>query len=77
MQFPTKEVRDFQQQLKEIEANFEGGSGLKPTDRSIEDQYAERLQLIRNDTDPSPEGRKIVETLLARCIIWAELVAQR
>ncbi|KAK0256759.1 hypothetical protein LTS16_000277 [Friedmanniomyces endolithicus] len=69
--FPVKEVNDFEQQLLEIQSQLHG-SRDSHEGKSAEQVYAERLQQL--SLHESTDGPTVVHGLLARCLLWVEII---
>ena len=76
--FPTQEVLDFQKQLRDIEANLSWHpTVLKPSELSAEEQYVDKLRHLSYDAANTMPGKEIVVDLLARCLLWTEIMLHR
>ncbi|KAK5167898.1 hypothetical protein LTR04_007006 [Oleoguttula sp. CCFEE 6159] len=74
--YPASEVKAFEDQLKEIQAGLQ--DVVAPVgDRSAEDQYADKLREMKLDENHVPEGKKLVLDLLARCLLWVQIVQEK
>ncbi|KAK0947304.1 hypothetical protein LTR48_002872 [Friedmanniomyces endolithicus] len=69
--FPVKEVHDFEEQLLEIQSQLHG-SRDSHEGKSAEQVYAERLQQL--SLHESADGPTVVHALLARCLLWVEII---
>ncbi|TKA79140.1 hypothetical protein B0A49_01322 [Cryomyces minteri] len=74
--YPASEVKAFEDQLKEIQAGLQ--DVVAPVgDRSAEEQYADKLREMKLDENHVPEGKKLVLDLLARCLLWVQIVREK
>ncbi|KAK0776253.1 hypothetical protein LTR75_016315 [Friedmanniomyces endolithicus] len=71
IEFPVKEVHDFEEQLLEIQSQLHG-SRDSHEGKSAEQVYAERLQQL--SLHESTDGPTVVHALLARCLLWVEII---
>ncbi|OQO05270.1 hypothetical protein B0A48_09037 [Cryoendolithus antarcticus] len=74
--YPEQEVKEFEAQLLEIQ------DGLHETrdshvGQSAEEVYADRLAAIRLTEGGAREGDVVVKSLLARCLLWCEIVQEK
>ncbi|OCK81138.1 hypothetical protein K432DRAFT_381573 [Lepidopterella palustris CBS 459.81] len=79
--FPTAEVDDLLEQLKEAQASL-AAYGISPYDStgSIEEKLAEmteKLKISIDHPEPAPEAKSLIETLLQRCFLWVELIKRK
>ncbi|OCK99166.1 uncharacterized protein K441DRAFT_703136 [Cenococcum geophilum 1.58] len=79
--FPTAEVNDFLEQLKELQASL-GAYGIAAYESSgtMEEQIAEmteKLKISINHPTPAPEAKNLIETLLQRCFLWVEIIKKK
>ncbi|SMQ55801.1 unnamed protein product [Zymoseptoria tritici ST99CH_1A5] len=74
--FPSKEVKEYEDQLHEIQTELHADA---PTHegKSAEDVYAERLALIQLADNVEEDGTTVAKSLLARCLLWAEIIQTR
>ena len=78
------EVKHFQSRLLEIQARTQD-TPIKlvseEDQRSAEDRYAAKLRQMQAEHDAAgstpPSGEKVVSDLLARCLIWADVIQQK
>jgi hypothetical protein len=75
MQFPKDEVEDYQRQLLEIAENLRTCGACKETNATLMERYAQMLMETVQEPNPTPE--KLVTDLLARCLLWADIVKER
>lgn len=80
-QFPTAEVNDFLEQLKELQASL-AAYGVVAYDSSgtMEEQIAEMTEKLKISIDhptPAPEAKNLIETLLQRCFLWVEVIKKK
>ncbi|KAI9652743.1 MAG: hypothetical protein M1821_007817 [Bathelium mastoideum] len=82
--FPISDVKQFHSRLLEIAAQTQDTLTTpipEKDERSAEDRYADKLRQLQAEHDAAgnvaPEGRKVVSDLLARCLIWADVVEQK
>lgn len=65
-------------QLKEIEANLEGHPIILPeSDKPAVEQYIAKLRNMSYDVNAIPSGNEIVIDLLARCMLWSDILLTR
>jgi hypothetical protein len=57
---------------KELHADLDLHPG-----RTAEEVYAERIRTITEAMNPNQDGRTVVKGLLARCLLWVEIVEQK
>ncbi|TKA73105.1 hypothetical protein B0A55_04842 [Friedmanniomyces simplex] len=69
--FPAKEVKDFEQQLLDIQDQLHE-SRDSHEGKSAEQVYAERLHQL--SLHESADGPTVVRALLARCLLWVEII---
>jgi len=79
--FPTAEVNDFLEQLKELQASL-AAYGIAAYDSSgtMEEQIAEMTEKLKISIDhptPAPEAKNLIETLLRRCFLWVEIIKKK
>ncbi|KAI5195780.1 hypothetical protein E4T39_08056 [Aureobasidium subglaciale] len=74
--FPVNEVQELEEQLKQIQAELKD-AGVSHEGRTAEEAYAERLQQVHIDENHIEEGDKVVSFLLARCLLWLEIIQKR
>jgi hypothetical protein len=75
-QFPSKEVKDYEDQLHTIQAELHADA---PTHegKTAEEVYAERLALIQLADDVQQDGETVARSLLARCLLWVEIIQEK
>ncbi|KAF2220077.1 hypothetical protein BDZ85DRAFT_31609 [Elsinoe ampelina] len=74
--YPAKEVKELNDQLLQISEQLHAGDGTHEG-KSAEEAYAERLaQISLSETGPQ-DGESVVKTLLARCLIWREIIEKK
>lgn len=72
------EVRAFQKQLKEIEANLEEHPQALPASyQGLEEQYLEKIRNVSYDVDAPLPGREIVLDLLTRNMLFCEIIMKK
>ncbi|EME83951.1 uncharacterized protein MYCFIDRAFT_210739 [Pseudocercospora fijiensis CIRAD86] len=74
--FPTKEVKEFERQLLEIESKLK----LTHDDhkgKTAQEVYAERLELMNKCENCHQDPNFVVQSLLARCLLWVEIIQQK
>lgn len=76
MQYPNSEVREYEKQLKQIEATLHL-SVVKTDDRSPEEKYAEKLAQLCLSDDGTNVGLKLVRDLLGRCLLWIQIMDEK
>ncbi|PPJ55657.1 hypothetical protein CBER1_05864 [Cercospora berteroae] len=74
--FPEKEVKDFERQLLEIQEQLHAERDPHEG-KTAEEVYAERLQLIQDCPSCVKEPDMVVKGLLARCLLWVEIIQQK
>ncbi|GAB7348188.1 hypothetical protein MBLNU459_g6193t2 [Dothideomycetes sp. NU459] len=74
--FPVREVQDFYAQLIEIQTELHE-SGVAHEGRTAEEAYAERLAQLNLDDSGVQQGDKVVSVLLARCLLWVEIIQEK
>lgn len=76
LQFPAKEVKEFEAQLLEIQDQLqfkrESHEG-----KTAEEVYAERLAKLSLTEGEPADGPTVVRALLARCLLWCEIVQDK
>jgi hypothetical protein len=76
LQFPQDEVKDFEKQLFEIQAEL-NAEGISHEGKTAEEVYAERLAAIQLCEGVVQDGPTVVKSLLARCLLWVEVIETR
>lgn len=74
-QFPQKEVKEFEEQLHQIQADLKE-SNPSHEGQSAEEFYAEKLASLTIMDGPR-DGRTVVTSLLARCLLWSEIIQEK
>ncbi|KAF4553338.1 Hypothetical protein D9617_7g030650 [Elsinoe fawcettii] len=74
--YPAKEVKDLYDQLLQIQSELHAGEPLHEG-KSAEEAYAERLAQISLSENTPQDGDEVVKTLLARCMIWREIIEKK
>ena len=74
-------MEDYFQQLKEIKADLEP-YGIRPFESTgtKEEKLAEmreRLKVTIEHPEPAPEVKKLIETLLQRCLLWVVIMKEK
>lgn len=69
-------MQDFQQQLQEIQADLHD-TGVEHEGITAEEAYAERLAQLHIEEGFVQDGDKVVSVLLARCLLWVEIIQER
>lgn len=75
-QFPSKEVKELEDQLIRIQEHLHE-EGISHEGQTAEEAYAERLAQIHLDDGAVLEGNQVVKALLARCILWVEVIQEK
>ena len=76
LQFPAKEVKDFENQLNEIQTKLHADRDPHEG-KTAEEVYAERLRVITLCDSMVQEPDMVVKALLARCQLWVEIVEEK
>ena len=76
LKFPANEVKELHKQLLQVQAELKA-VGVEHEGKTAEEAYAERLAQIHLDDGVILEGDKVVSTLLARCLLWVEVVEEK
>ncbi|KAK4998971.1 hypothetical protein LTR66_001892 [Elasticomyces elasticus] len=74
--YPAAEVNAFQEQLLAIQAELHE-TNVRNEDRTAEEDYADRLSQLNIKESSNAEGPKVVSALLARCLLWVEIVQEK
>lgn len=78
--FPNAEVKDFQAQLREIEASIGEEKLVSDDINQLAEKYAEKLRqtsLSGPAGVSAPSEHTLLVDLLHRCLIWSELIKER
>lgn len=75
MQYPKEEVDDYQRQLLDIADKLRTSGVCSDNSATLMERYAQKLKETVEEPQPSPE--KLVTDLLARCLLWADIIQQR
>ncbi|PNS19440.1 UPF0662 protein [Sphaceloma murrayae] len=73
--YPAKDVKDLHDQLLQIEDQLH--EKVSHEGKSAEEAYAERLAQITLSEGTVQDGNQVVSTLLARCLIWVEIIEKK
>lgn len=73
--YPASEVKDLHDQLLAIQSSLPD-LGLAHEGRSKEEAYAERMALVFLEPGVQP-GKTVLTSLLARCLIWVEVIESK
>ena len=79
LQFPDKEVKDFEAQLLDIQETLHVET-FSHEGKTAEQVYLEKLgsmSLTYGTEETAQDGRTIVRILLARCLLWAEIIQRK
>ena len=72
--FPRAEVEEFHQQLKEIQEALNDKDRIDSSQPLVQQYYDK----VENKTNPATAtGQELVSDLLARCVIWVQLIQQK
>ncbi|KAI7585939.1 hypothetical protein KC343_g19457, partial [Hortaea werneckii] len=74
--FPAKEVREFERQLLDIQASLNESRDAHEG-KTAEQTYAERLASLSLTEGGISDGPTVVRALLARCLLWLEVIQER
>ncbi|KAK4986464.1 hypothetical protein LTR50_005292 [Elasticomyces elasticus] len=74
--YPAAEVNAFQEQLLAMQAELHE-TNVRNEDRTAEEDYADRLSQLNIKESSNAEGPKVVSALLARCLLWVEIVQEK
>lgn len=72
-QFPVKEVQAFQDQLHKIQEDLHENT-VTHEGKTAEEVYAERLAQLSLTDNEIQDGHQVVSALLARCVLWVEII---
>lgn len=75
-QYPANEVKELHDQLSQIQDELHE-SGVSHEGRTAEEEYADRLKRMTLEEGVVHEGPEVVATLLARCLLWVEIVEEK
>jgi len=77
-QFPAKEVSDYEQQLLQIQSELHESRDVHEG-KTAEQTYAERLATLSLSLTEgeAADGPTVVRALLARCLLWVEVVQEK
>jgi hypothetical protein len=76
VQFPTREVNEFEQQVKQIQQEMETDT-YQHEGKSAEQAYADKLSKLSLTEGEVQDGRTVVLALLARCTLWIEIIREK
>ena len=75
-QFPVKDVKELEAQLVQIQEELH--EGRDPHEgKSAEEVYAERLSQLSLTEGGPQDGATVVKALLARCLLWCEIIQEK
>ncbi|KAK5110724.1 hypothetical protein LTR62_005601 [Meristemomyces frigidus] len=74
--FPAKEVQDFERQLLEIQDQLHE-TRVTHDGKTAEQVYAERLEQMSLTEGEVADGPTVVRALLARCLLWVEIIQEK
>lgn len=76
-QFPVKEVKELEAQLLQIQEELHE-SQPSHEGKTAEEVYLEKIHAMNlADYEVPKEGPAVVSVLLARCLLWAEIIQRR
>ncbi|KAF2840713.1 hypothetical protein M501DRAFT_971006 [Patellaria atrata CBS 101060] len=76
--FPEDDVKDLQNQLKEIQAKLNNEKKPKHEDENtLKERVEHYIERIKMEDTPTPSAEKLVDDLLERCLLWAEIVLKK
>ncbi|KAF2719511.1 hypothetical protein K431DRAFT_305110 [Polychaeton citri CBS 116435] len=77
--FPAKDVADFKQQILKIQDEIHGDASkrLQESGLPAEQLYAEKLAQLSLTDGGVRDGPTVVKGLLARCILWVEIIQEK
>jgi DNA repair ATPase RecN len=79
--FPNAEVDDLMEQLKKLQEELRsyGIHAFESTGTREEKlaEMTEKLTLAMENPEPAPEAKKLIETLLQRCFLWAAKIKEK
>jgi hypothetical protein len=74
-------VEDFLEQLRELQEEFRqyGIVAFESTGTKEEKlaEMTEKLMIAIAHPEPAPEAKKLIETLLQRCFVWAHTIKKK
>ena len=76
LQFPSKEVKEFEQQLLEIQEQLHE-SRITHEGKTAEQVYAERLAQMSLTEGEVADGPTVLRALLVRCLLWVEIIQEK
>lgn len=78
LQFPAKEVKEFEAQLLEMQEQLQAPRDAHEG-KTAEQVYAERLSslTLTEAGGEVPDGPTVVRALLARCLLWVEIIQDK
>jgi hypothetical protein len=75
-QFPVKDVKELEAQLFAIQHELH--EDRDPHEgKSAEEAYSERLNKLSLTEGGIQEGEVVVKALLARCLLWSEVIQEK
>lgn len=75
-QFPVKDVKELEAQLLVIQQELH--EDRDPHDgKSAEEAYSERLNKLSLTEGGVQDGEVVVKALLARCLLWCEVIQEK
>ncbi|KAF1820220.1 uncharacterized protein K489DRAFT_433658 [Dissoconium aciculare CBS 342.82] len=74
--YPEEEVKEYHEQLLEMQRELNAELDLHPG-KTAEETYAERISTITLAMQAGQDGRTVVNGLLARCLLWVEIVEEK
>ncbi|KAK4496485.1 hypothetical protein PRZ48_012465 [Zasmidium cellare] len=74
--FPAQEVKEFEKQLLDIQAELHE-SPDPHEGKSAEEVYIERMAMVQICDGCTHSPDTVVKSLLARCILWVEIIQQK
>jgi len=76
LQFPVKDVKELEAQLLAIQHELH--EDRDPHDgKSAEEAYSERLNNLSLTEGGVQDGEVVVKALLARCLLWCEVIQEK
>ena len=76
IQFPTKEVNDFEQQVLQIRDEIQAQEVVHEG-QSAEEAYASKLDKLSLTEGEVQDGPSVVKALLYRCTLWIEIIREK
>jgi hypothetical protein len=76
VQFPTKEVNEFEQQIKQMQVEMQTDT-YQHEGMGAEQAYAEKLSKLTLTEGEVQDGRTIILALLVRCTLWIEIIREK